>query len=112
MWPPNTRGAVPLSPSRMRTARPGEINYYAFDRFTFGHAAIGAGLGRVGAPFWATALFAVGWEIAERPLRVRGVLQMRAPDSYLGQDTAENALWDAMSMMGGWWLGNQWRMGK
>lgn len=96
----------------MRTAQPGEINYYPFDRFTLGHIAVGLGLSAVGMPFWGAALFGVGWEIAERPLRVRGFLQMLAPQSYLGQDTAENALWDSLAVMGGWWLAHEWKKGR
>jgi hypothetical protein len=97
---------------RMRTAQPGEINYHAFDRFTLGHVLVGVGLAAVGTPFWGAAVFGVGWEIVERPMRVRGYLQMLSPESYLGQDTAENALWDAMAVMAGWWLAATWKAGR
>lgn len=86
----------------MRTARPGEVNFEPIDHWTWGHAAVGAGANALGAPFWATALFAVGWELFERPVRIRAVAQSIAPESYAGQDTAENALWDAMFTMVGW----------
>lgn len=110
MWP-HFSSPEAIAWPRMRTAEPGEINYYAMDRFTLGHVAVGMGIAALGAPFWAAAVFGVGWELLERPLRVRGLLQALAPESYLGQDTAENALWDAMAVMGGWWLAAEWRRG-
>lgn len=88
----------------MRTARPGEVNYDPVDRFTFAHVGVGAAYRLLGMPFWGAALLGIGWELLERPLRVRGVLRKLKPDAYRYQDTAENALVDALAVMGGWWL--------
>ena len=83
-----------------RTAKPGEINHATFDRFTIGHAAIGAlmGLSRV-PPGWAAAV-AIGWEIVERPLK--NALPSMFPHST--QDTPQNAVADALAMLAAYWF--------
>ncbi len=81
-----------------RTARPGEINGSAFDRFTVGHAAVGVILGLVRVPWWVALGTAVGWEIIERPLK-RHVPQMFP---HATQDSLPNALVDVAAMVLGW----------
>lgn len=85
-----------------RASQPGEINYEAIDRFTIPHASAGVVLGAARLPFWAVALIAVGWELVERPLKDA------APSLFprRSQDSAVNATFDALAMIGGWAL---WR---
>ena len=84
----------------MRTAKPGEINYDALDRFTLGHFSVGVilGLARV-TPGWAAAV-AIGWEFIERPLK--DMYPEVFPHST--QDTARNAAVDALAMLAGYGL--------
>ncbi len=89
----------------LRVARPGEVNWGPFDQFTLMHVAVGAAQGAWGLPFWFAAVWGVGWELVERPFK-RAVPQWFP---HATQDTAPNALWDAMAVMGGWWLGEQLR---
>lgn len=70
------------------TAKPGEINGDALDRFTLLHFGAGAALGAVGAPWWAVVTVAIGWELLERPLK------RKAPELFphSSQDTVPNAV--------------------
>lgn len=81
------------------------INANAIDRFTFVHAAVGGVCGASGLPFPLVAFGAVGWELVERPLKDR--FPNMFPHST--QDTTVNALFDALAVMGGWWLGHYLR---
>lgn len=81
-----------------RTARPGEINYPAIDRFTLAHYAWGVILGASRFPLWGALAFAVGWEIIERPLKRR--LPRIFPHGT--QDTVPNMIGDASAMLLGW----------
>lgn len=79
------------------TAKPGEINGDAFDRFTLAHFGAGAVLGLLGAPWWMVIAGALGWELLERPLK-RNVPEMFPHSS---QDTAQNAIVDAGAVIAG-----------
>lgn len=81
-----------------RTARPGEINFPAVDRFTLAHLGVGVLLGLIGLRWWAAAGTAIGWELIERPLKRR--IPELFPHST--QDTLANAATDATAMMVGW----------
>ena len=81
------------------------INHDPVDRFTGAHAARGVVYGVAGVPWWAAAVAAVGWELAENPLKDR------YPEwfPHASHDTAANATFDALAVMGGWALGQFWR---
>jgi len=78
-------------------AKPGKINYEAFDRFTVAHFGVGVALGLARAPWWLIIVGALGWELLERPLK-RKVPKM-FPHST--QDTASNAIVDASAVIAG-----------
>jgi hypothetical protein len=92
-----------------RTAAPGEPNSAAVDKFTAAHIAVGAGFGLLRVPFLWTLAAAIGWELLERPARVRYNLYRAAPKFYSGQDTALNSTIDVAANMAGWWLGRRLR---
>ena len=79
-------------------ARPGEVNYDFFDRYTAAHFATGIGLGVARLNWWQAALFAIGWEIIESPLK-RAVPRAFP---YSSEDTLSNAAGDVLGMMAGW----------
>jgi len=91
----NARG---LSNPGNRTAYPGEINYPPLDRFTAAHYAVGVILGAARVPWWGALIFAVGWEIIERPIK------RAAPRLFPHgtQDTVPNMICDALAMVGGY----------
>lgn len=74
------------------------INHVAIDRFTAAHTAAGVIAGIAGVPFWATALGAVAWEIAERPLKQ--FIPRAFP--HPSQDSAANSIVDALAVCAGW----------
>ena len=84
--------------SLQRTARAGEINGDALDRYTIGHFAAGTLLGLGRASFAWTLALAIGWELIERPLK----------DAYpkafphASQDTFANAVFDVVAVVAGW----------
>jgi hypothetical protein len=84
-----------------RTARPGEINYAPFDRYSAFHALIGVAAGLVGLGFWATLAIAVGWEIIEH------VAKNLVPSvfAFPSQDTLANSFGDVLSTLLGWAFG-------
>ena len=84
-------------------ARPGEVNYHMFDRYTAAHAATGIGLGVARLKWWQALIFAVGWEIIETPLK-RAIPQIFPYDS---EDTFLNAAGDVVGMMTGYGV---WRL--
>jgi hypothetical protein len=79
-------------------AKSGEVNYHLFDRYTVAHFATGIGLGVMRLNWWQAALFAIGWEIIESPLK-RAVPRAFP---YSSEDTLANAFGDALGMMAGW----------
>jgi hypothetical protein len=81
-----------------RSARPGEVNYRAFDRFTAAHYAWGVILGASRLPWWAALGVAIGWEVIERPLK------RTAPTVFPHgtQDSWPNMIADATAMFAGW----------
>jgi hypothetical protein len=81
------------------------INHSAVDRFTLAHGALGAAFGFVRAPVWATLVWALGWEIIERPLKDRWPHLF----PHATQDTAINSIVDAAAGMAGWWAGEKLR---
>lgn len=83
-----------------RTARPGEINYAPFDRYSLAHGLIGVAAAMMGLSFWATLAIAVGWEIAEHVLKN----VVPALFSYASQDTLVNSVGDVLSTLVGWSL--------
>lgn len=80
-----------------RIARPGEINGDAFDRFTLAHLGAGVAMGALRVPMWLVVVLALGWELAERPLK------RKFPGAFphSSQDTAQNAIVDAAAVIGG-----------
>lgn len=87
------------------TARSGEPNADAFDRYTFGHLAAGVLLGLARARALPVIVLALGWEIIERPLK--NALPSWFP--YSSQDTPENAIVDAAAVLIGWWVFKRWQ---
>lgn len=79
-------------------SKPGEVNYDFFDRYTVAHFATGIGLGVMRLNWWQAALFAIGWEIIESPLK-RAVPRAFP---YSSEDTLANAAGDVLGMMAGW----------
>jgi hypothetical protein len=79
-------------------AQPGEINGDMFDRFTIGHLAIGVLLGLVRAPWWVALPVAIGWELAENPLKDR--FPKLFP--HASHDTPANAVADVAAVTAGW----------
>jgi hypothetical protein len=77
------------------------INQAGIDRFTAGHAAIGALLGAAGVRAELAAITAIGWELAESPLKARfpQIFPHASPDS------AQNALLDVGAWMLGYMIG-------
>jgi hypothetical protein len=92
------RGRTRRDAQLARAARRGEINGDALDRFTIAHGAAGVlmGLGRV--PWWGALVLAVGWELAERPLK--RVIPRAFP--HASQDSLANATCDVLAVMAGW----------
>lgn len=79
-------------------ARKGEVNYHMFDRYTVAHFATGIGLGVMRLNWWQAAIFAIGWELIETPLK--RAIPRAFP--YSSEDTLANATGDALGMMAGW----------
>jgi hypothetical protein len=75
------------------------INEVAIDRFTGGHFLFGLALGALGASEGQAVAVAVGWELAEGPLK------RIAPGAFPhpSQDSTANATMDALAMLSGWW---------
>ena len=74
----------------LRMARRNDINRAPVDRFTAVHVAAGAGARTLNIPLPLVMLAAVGWEIAETPLKKR--FPGRFPSPSL--DSAVNTSWD------------------
>ena len=88
-------------------AKPGEINYALFDRFTFAHAAWGAVMERLGAKATTAVGFAIGWELLEDALKKTvphafpykpNLFPFEAKDSF------DNRVGDIIGVMAGWAL--------
>jgi len=89
-------------------AQPGEINHASVDRYTIGHLSAGVLLGLGRAPFWLALAGAIGWEIAEHPLKNKWPKAFPASP----HDTIGNAAADAAAVMLGWWLFDYWNRKK
>lgn len=84
------------------------INSTALDRFTAAHAAFGVGLGLFRVPWWAAGLTAVGWEIAERPLKEL----YPGAFPHASQDVFQNSAMDGFATFLGWVIGDALRGAK
>lgn len=80
-------------------------NLDMFDRFSLVHMFFGAVTGYLGAGPLATGVLAVGWEVAENPLKDRfpGVFP------HAEHDTLANATGDVLATMVGWAIGHSLR---
>lgn len=80
-------------------------NLDVFDRFSFVHMFSGAVAGYFGAGPVVTAALAVGWEVAENPLKDRfpGLFPNGSHDSLA------NATGDVLATMVGWAIGHTLR---
>ena len=83
-----------------RTARPGEINYPPFDRYSPLHGLIGVAAALIGLGFWPTLGIAISWEIVEHI----GKNLVPSAFAYPTQDTLANSLGDVLSTLFGWAL--------
>ena len=81
-----------------RTARPGEINYPPFDRYSPFHGLIGVAAALIGLGFWPTLGIAVVWEIVEHI----GKNLVPGAFVYPTQDTLANSIGDVLSALFGW----------
>lgn len=93
---PGHKPAGAIQPS----AKPGEINGDAVDRFTLGHFAAGVlmGLGRVPMP--AVVVAAIGWEFIENPLKAA----YPGAFPHASRDSIPNAVVDAAAVLAGYAL--------
>jgi len=80
-------------------------NVAPIDRWTAGHAAVGAFYGAVKAPWWMALSLGVGWEVAEIGLKARVPLLFPRPS----QDTVINAVFDVAAVMLGWAIAQSFR---
>ena len=81
-------------------AKPGEVNYDLFDRFTFAHLCVGIAYGVLHLPFGWVALLAIGWEVIENPLKA--YLPFAFPNATA--DTWRNSVGDSAAVLVGWIL--------
>lgn len=88
-------------PYDLGTAKEGQIDHHAIDRYTAAHAGVGFLMGVCRAPWWLALGTAVGWELVEGPLK------RRYPEYFFQPtvDTPENAVVDAAAWVLGWGLG-------
>lgn len=89
----------------MRLAKPGEINYHMFDRYSLIHVLKGMAVQVLGRDLPRTVRLALFWEIAERPLKVH------YPELFPNatQDTLANMVGDVLSTTGGWMIASYLR---
>lgn len=80
-------------------------NLDMFDRFSFAHMFFGVVSGALGSHPALTFTLAVGWEVAENPLKDRfpGLFPNHS------HDTLANATGDVLATMVGWAIGHQLR---
>lgn len=81
-----------------RTARPGELNYAPFDRYSLVHGLVGFIAAWIGLSFWPTLGIAVAWEFAEHFLKNYFPAFFPHPT----QDTLANSVGDILSTLFGW----------
>ncbi len=76
-------------------AKPGEINYAFFDRFTFVHFGVGVLYSIAQIPISFVFLLAILWELVENPLKA--YLPFIFP--HATKDTYKNALGDILAVV-------------
>jgi hypothetical protein len=74
------------------------INRAPVDRFTAAHGALGAAAAIFDVPLPAVMVLAIGWELAEKPLKRRFPGRFPNPTP----DTAKNAAWDISATVMGY----------
>jgi hypothetical protein len=82
-----------------------EPNQTPIDLYSFGHLAIGAGLGWAGVRPELAIGSAIAWELLENPLKAR----YPAIFPFASPDTAPNALLDVAAWMVGYYLASSLR---
>lgn len=85
---------------RPAPARPGEINYNTFDRFTLVHFGVGILYAWFKLSCVTAFLLAVGWELVENPLKLW--LPILFP--HATADTISNSVGDVIAVLFGWWI--------
>ncbi len=90
--PPETRS------SGQPFARPGEVNYDLFDRFTLAHVAWGVIMERFGAKATTATAIGIGWELVEDGLK--DVLPQAFP--FRSKDSFDNRVGDVIGVLAGW----------
>lgn len=73
-------------------------NHAVVDRYTIAHLGVGLVYGALGLSFLPALGLAVGWEIAERPLKER----VPAIFPQASQDSWPNMIGDIAAVMLGW----------
>jgi hypothetical protein len=81
-------------------AKPGEVNYPLFDRFTLVHFLIGMTYGFFKLDFVAMSILAVLWELVENP--IKAYLPRLFPHGT--KDTLVNSVGDCVAVATGWAL--------
>jgi hypothetical protein len=78
-------------------------NVSFLDDYTVMHLALGAAYGAMGASAKQALAIAVGWELAERPLKrlAPGIFPTES------QDSPQNALGDVLATLAGWYAVNR-----
>ena len=81
-----------------RPAKPGEINYPFFDRFTFVHFGIGVFYAIIHFPIPVAVFLAILWEFIENPLKAYFPIIF----PHATKDTWQNSLGDTLAVTLGW----------
>ena len=99
IWASYRRGLLGFSAEDTPpAAKPGEVNFDMFDRFSFAHLAVGVVYALLGLGPVVVLVLAVGWEVVENSLKA--CLPAVFPSST--RDTLRNALGDVLSVSAGW----------
>ena len=83
-------------------AKPGEINYSFFDRFTFVHFGVGVIYALLHLSFGLSVALAMTWEAVENPLKA----YVPKIFPHATADTWQNSLGDCLAVALGWILAN------
>ncbi len=84
--------------SQLPFARPGQVDYPLFDRFSAAHALVGAVMERYGASATTAAALAIGWEVVEDALNST----LPASFPYRTKETFDNRVGDVIGVLAGW----------